>query len=356
MLKTGSYIKGRGAQGNSKNPFERFTIVREHWEGIDQEEDPEEIMRSDYIEVFPKTILNKVDSPDIGPGWSMNPYQGCEHGCIYCYARPSHNYWGYSAGTDFEKKILVKVSAAELLRKELSSGKWAPRPIMFSGNTDCYQPAERKFKITRAMLEVLLEFRNPAGIITKNALVLRDLDLLEEMSRLNLVHVNISFTTLQEDLRRVMEPRTSSVKKKLEIISTLSERGIPVNAMLAPLIPSLNSHEIMDMVKEVAHAGASGVNYTVVRLNNSLGELFEDWVRIHFPDRAEKVLSQVKQLHGGKLSDSRFGTRMQGEGIFAEQIKSQFELAKRKFMKGRTIPPYNYSSFIRRKDKQLLLF
>lgn len=354
--KKNDYLKGRGAQINSENPYSRHALVKEHWEGIDEEEDPEEKRVTDYIEVFPKTILNRVDSPDIGLSWSMNPYQGCEHGCIYCYARNTHNYWGYSAGTDFEQKILVKKNAAELLKKELSRGQWKPEPIMFSGNTDCYQPAERKFEITRQMLQVLLEFRHPTGIITKNALILRDLDILQEMNSMDLVHVNISFTSLQEDLRRILEPRTSSVKAKLKTIETLAKAGIPVNVMMAPIIPFINSHEIMDLVKAVADAGASRAHYLVVRLNGAIGLLFEDWVHKNFPDRAGKVLKQIRQLHDGQLSDSRMGVRMKGEGVMAKQIKDQFELACRKYLSDKEVRPYNTALFRPRKKDQLLLF
>ncbi|HCS20112.1 MAG TPA: radical SAM protein [Bacteroidetes bacterium] len=353
---TSTLKKGRGAQSNSPNPYAKIQPVKEFWEGIVEDEDFEQKVPSEYTEVFPKSILNRVDSPDIGLAWSMNPYQGCEHGCIYCYARNTHNYWGYSAGTDFEQKILIKANAPALLAKELSRPNWKVEPIMLSGNTDCYQPAERKFKVTRKLLQVLLDFRHPVGIITKNALVLRDLDILKELNAMDLVHVTISFTSLQEDLRRVLEPRTSSVQAKLKTIETLSTAGIPVQVMMAPLIPSINSHEIFELSKAVSDAGALGINHTVVRLNGAIGPLFEDWIRLTFPDRADKVLNQIKALHGGKLNDSRTGTRMRGEGVFAKNMSDQISLARKKYFGEKQRKPYDLEQFVRRNKEQLLLF
>jgi DNA repair photolyase len=350
------YIRGRGAQLNTHNRFFEQQLVRELDEGIDEWDELHRNDRTQYIEVFPKTILNKVESPDIGMGWSMNPYQGCEHGCIYCYARNTHNYWGYSAGVEFEQKILVKKNAPVLLEKELRKSSWKPAAIMFSGNTDCYQPAERKFEITRKMLEVLLKFRHPAGIITKNALLLRDLDLLTEMNRLNLLHVSISITSLDEKLRGLLEPRTASAAKKLKVIETLASHDIPVNVMLAPVIPSINSDEIVDIVKATSDAGASNINYLVVRLNGAIGDLFTDWVHKNYPDRAQKVLHQIQHMHGGTLNDSRYGKRMTGEGNFARQIHDIFTVAKRKFFKGRKMKPYDYSLFSVSEEGQLKLF
>lgn len=351
-----NYRKGRGAQLNTHNPYSQLESVKEHWEGIDEVEDPAEPLPTEYIEVFPKSIINRVDSPDVGLAWSMNPYQGCEHGCIYCYARNTHNYWGYSAGSDFEQKILIKSNAPHLLAQELSRPNWKPEPIMFSGNTDCYQPAERKFGITRKMLQVLLDFRHPTGLITKNALILRDLDILREMNEMNLVHVAISFTSMKEEIRRVMEPRTSSVNAKLKTIETLSGAGIPVSVMMAPIIPSINSYEIFELSKAVSEAGARAINHTVVRLNGAIGLLFEDWVRQTFPDRAEKVLNQIREFHGGTLNDSRFGTRMKGDGTFARSIHDQFALAQKKYFGGKTRTKLSSEHFVRRNKGQLLLF
>ncbi len=286
------------------------------------------------IETFPKTIVNKVTSPDVGPGHSLNPYQGCEHGCIYCYARNSHEYWGYGAGLDFEQKILVKRNAVELLEAKLRSKSWKAEPIMLSGNTDCYQPVEKKLEITRNLLKTFLKYRHPVGIITKNALVQRDLDILKELNKERLINVNISITSLQEKTRRILEPRTASIKKRLETVEKLSKAGIPVRVMMAPIIPSINSHEIMPLVKEIAERGALGVGYTIVRLNGAIGGIFSDWIKKAMPDRAEKVLHQIEHVHGGSLNDSRFGTRMKGEGEFADQVAQQFKIARKTIFKG----------------------
>jgi DNA repair photolyase len=356
MNEPNDYIKGRGAQVNSDNPFFAQQVVRQHDEGIDEWDELHRNDRTQYIEVFPKTILNKVDSPDIGMGWSMNPYQGCEHGCIYCYARNTHNYWGYSAGVEFEQKILVKKNAPELLEQALMNPKWEPAAIMFSGNTDCYQPAERKFEITRKMLQVLLKFKHPTGIISKNTLMLRDLDILTALNRLNLLHVSVSFTSLDEKLRGLLEPRTASAAKKLKLIETLSKNDIPVNVMLAPVIPAINSDEIAGIVKATADAGAQNINYLVVRLNGAIGGLFTDWVHKKFPDRAQKVLHQIEHMHGGSLNDSRFGKRMSGEGNFAMHVKDIFTIAKNKYYKGRKMKPYDYTLFERPAQGQLSLF
>lgn len=354
-MKTEEKIKGRGAQMNTANPYSKLEKVQEHIEGLDEADESLENPTS-YTEVFPKSILNRVESPDIGLSWSMNPYQGCEHGCIYCYARNSHNYWGYSAGTDFEQKIMIKANAPELLAKELARANWQVEPIMLSGNTDCYQPAERKFQITRKLLKVLLDYRHPVGIITKNALILRDLDILKELNALQLVQVVISFTTLEEETRRVLEPRTSSVKTKLKTIETLSQAGIPVSVIMAPVIPSINSHEVFGMAKAVSGAGARSLNHLVVRLNGAIGPLFEDWLEHVYPDRKEKVLSQIRALHGGQLNDSRTGVRMRGEGVFAQNMLDQFSLARKKYFKSQEKASYNLEAFVRRNKSQFMLF
>ena len=351
------------------NPANRFlkSSNEVYVEDLATQEEREELLkdnpRTKYIEVFPKTILNKVDSPDIGLTWSMNPYQGCEHGCIYCYARNTHEYWGYSSGMDFEQNILIKKSAPELLRKAFESKKWEASSIMLAGNTDIYQPAERKFQITRELLKVFLEFQHPVSMITKNSLIERDLDILTELAKNNLVYVTISLTTLDEHLKRVMEPRTASVHSALRTIQRLSEAGIPINVNVAPIIPGINDEEIFDVVKAVADAGAISAGYIVVRLNGHNDVLFEDWVKKNFPDRANKVLNQIKSMHGGKLNDSNYGRRMKGEGKFAELIRNQFILARRKFLNGRTMPPLNYTFFEDRRkylsekeEKQLKLF
>lgn len=346
--------KGLGAGINPNNRFDKLGYGRVHEEAIDLP--PAEPARAEYLEVFPKTIVNRVTSPDVGMDYSLNPYQGCEHGCIYCYARNSHEYWGYSAGLDFERKVLVKKNAPELLRRHLDNPKWMPTAIALSGNTDCYQPIERKLEITRSLLEVFSRYRHPVGIITKNSLILRDLDILRELASQGLVKVILSITTLDEKLRRRMEPRTASVNRRLETVETLSRAGIPVGVMMAPVIPGLNSHEILPLVKEVANRGALQVGHTIVRLNGWIGDLFKDWLQRHYPGRSEKVLNQVAHAHGGSLRDSRFGTRMRGEGNYAEMINKTMALAKERFLRGRVFAEYNTSLFRRPENGQLSLW
>ncbi|MBO6517788.1 MAG: PA0069 family radical SAM protein [Bacteroidia bacterium] len=320
-------IKGRGTSINSKNRFEKHQYIADEGQRFEDVG----VSKTNYLDIHPKTILNPVPSPDIPMDWSMNPYQGCEHGCTYCYARSTHEYWGYSGGVDFEQTVLVKKDAAKLLEQKFKSRSWVGAPIMLSGNTDCYQPAEKRFKITRQLLEVALRYRNPIGIITKNSLVTRDIDLLEEMAQLNLVHVILSITSLDDVLRRKLEPRTASVKSKLLAIEKLTSRGIPVSTMMAPIIPAINSHEIMDMAKAVSEAGSHSINYTIVRLNGCVEDLFSDWLERHFPDRKKKVLAQIADCHGGSVQDMRFRTRMRGEGNFAQVIRQQFTLARKKY-------------------------
>lgn len=353
-----NYIKGRGAQQNTDNRFFEFSSeIRDDFLEFCRVEG-EEVDRNttQYLPIFPKTIVNKVNSPDVRMGFSMNPYQGCEHGCVYCYARNSHEYWGYSAGLDFERKILVKKDAPRLLEAKLKSKNWTPTTIVLSGNTDCYQPAERQFEITRACLEVFLKYRHPVGIITKNALVLRDLDLLIQLAKDDLIAVNVSVTSLSEETRRILEPRTATIKKRLETIRILSENKIPVNAMLAPIIPGINSHEILKLAKAVSDNGALSFGFTVVRLNGAIGTIFEDWIRKTLPDRADKVLNQIKECHGGSLHDSRFGVRNRGEGKIAQQIHEMVHLARRKYFKDRSFPQLNTSLYGQYKDGQLSLF
>ena len=338
------YKNGRGAQINPHNRF----FSREKgadFDDIDPAEEPE--LKTKFIEVHPKTIVNKLTSPDVGMYYSLNPYQGCEHGCTYCYARPTHEYWGYSAGTDFERMILVKKNAPELLEETLNKKSWKVQTISISGNTDCYQPCEREYKITRRLLEIMLKYKHPVGIITKNALITRDLDILEELAKLNLVAVNISITSLKEELRRKLEPRTASSRKKLEAIQLLSQHGIPVNVLMAPIIPALNDDEIFSIAKEAASYGALSMYHQIVRLNGPNGEIFTDWVTKNYPDRAEKVLNQLREMHGGKLSDSRFGTRMKGEGIYALNIQRQVELARKRFLPAHPFPKLRNDLFSR---------
>ncbi|RZM10917.1 MAG: PA0069 family radical SAM protein, partial [Pedobacter sp.] len=320
-----AYIKGRGAQFNTQNKFVKNQRVKEHIEGIDDWTEKNEATQ--YLEDTAKGIVNKVDSPDVGMWYSMNPYQGCEHGCIYCYARNSHEYYGFSAGLDFERKIVVKRNAAELLEKHFNKKGYTPVPMVLSGNTDCYQPIERKLKITRSLLEVFHQYRNPVSIITKNNLVLRDIDILSDMARMKLAHVNISITSLNESLRQKLEPRTVTGMGRLTVIQKLSENGIPCRVMVAPIIPGLNSNEIPDIIKAAADRGAVSAGFTIVRLNGAIAELFTDWVHKAYPDRAEKVLNMIKSCHGGNLNDSDFGRRMNGEGHVANSIHQLYRMA-----------------------------
>ncbi|MDT0685436.1 PA0069 family radical SAM protein [Autumnicola psychrophila] len=354
----GEIIKGRGAQLNIHNRFDTHSHeTRDDFLNYcAMEGDEAHDSKTTLIDTFPKTIVNKVNSPDVGMGYSLNPYQGCEHGCIYCYARNSHEYWGYSAGLDFEQKILVKRNAVELLEKKLSSKSWKTETIVLSGNTDCYQPIEKKLKITRQLLQTFLKYRHPVGIITKNALVQRDIDILRELASDNLVRVNISITSLHEETRRILEPRTASIKKRLETLEKLSVANIPVSVMMAPIIPAINSHEIMPLVKEISERGAESVGYTIVRLNGAIGQIFTDWIKKAMPDRADKVLHQIENIHGGSLNDSRFGTRMKGEGKFAEQVEQQFKIARKKYLKDRLRTPLNLDLHEQFKDGQLKLF
>ncbi|NNM22969.1 MAG: PA0069 family radical SAM protein [Flavobacteriaceae bacterium] len=352
------HIKGRGAQKRLHNRFSEL----EHrplddylnyceWEGEDTGS-----IKTKYLQVFPKTFVNKVTSPDVGMGYSANPYQGCEHGCVYCYARNTHEYWGFGPGVDFESNILVKKNAPQLLEEKLRSKHWQGETIVFSGNTDCYQPIERKLEITRKCLKRMLHWKHPTGIITKNSLILRDLDLLKEMAKLNTIAVNISITSLSEDTRRLLEPRTATIKNRLKTVGVLSANNIPVNVMLAPIIPSLNSHEILPLVKEVANLGALSVAHTIVRLNGQVADLFEDWARKTIPDKADRVLNQIAECHGGKLNDSNWGRRIKGEGVLAQQISDTVSLAKSKYLKGRKMPKLDKSHYLRLKDPQLNLF
>jgi DNA repair photolyase len=324
-----TYKKGRGAQFNTKNKFLKNEITKEHIEGID--EWIESDIQTQYIDIFPKTIVNKVDSPDVGMWYSMNPYQGCEHGCIYCYARNSFEYWGYSAGIDFETKILVKKNAPHLLRKFLMNPKWECVPISISGNTDCYQPAEKKFRLTRGLLEVCNEFNQPVGMITKNAGILRDKDILQQMASKRLVSVLVSITSFNEDLRRVMEPRTTTGKQRLRTIEELSKLGVQMGVMLGPMIPGLNEHEMPAIIKAASNVGATFSAYTFIRLNGAIKHLFHDWLYKNFPDRADKVWHLIEASHDGKVNDSRWGVRMRGEGNIAQLVADQYHTYTKKY-------------------------
>jgi DNA repair photolyase len=320
---TTQYLAGRGAQINTKNRFLKDETTKEHIEAIDDWEETN--VPTQYMEQESKTIVNKVDSPDVGMSYSMNPYAGCEHGCIYCYARNVHEYWGYSAGLDFERKIIVKKNAPQLLRKFLMHPKWQCIPIMLSGNTDCYQPAEQIYRLTRGLLEVCNEFNQPVGILTKNSWILKDKDMLQEMAKKRLVSAMVSITSFNEDLRRTMEPRTTTAKQKLKVINELSSAGVRMGVMMGPMIPGLNEHEMQRIMKAARDNGATFTAYTFIRLNGAIKFLFHDWLYKNFPDRADKVWHLVEQSHDGKVNDTRWGVRMRGEGNIAQMVAQQYK-------------------------------
>lgn len=347
-----NFLKGRGAQINPFNPYHSQNYAREHYEGLD--EAWPQTAETQFFTELPKSIVNFIDTPDAPMPASVNPYQGCEHGCIYCYARNSHQYWGLSAGADFESRIIIKPNAPQLLEKAFMDKKWKVTPITFSGNTDCYQPIERKMQLTRSLLDLCLRYGNPAGIITKNKLILRDIDILEPMSKKDLMHVFISITTLNEPLRRVMEPRTSTAAARLQIVRQLSEKGIPVSVMIGPVIPGLNDHEIPDILEAAADHGAWNAGFNMVRLNGSIAEIFTDWIHKVYPDKAERVLNNIRAVHQGNLNDSRWKTRMRGDGPLAESIHQLFRLSRDKHFPNRKPFAYNTEHF--RRPGQLTLF
>jgi DNA repair photolyase len=319
--------RGRGASWNPQNRFETLEYVVDEDADVDLDDPGPKTL---FLRDPTRQIITTNDSPDVGFEASINPYRGCEHGCIYCFARPTHEYLGFSAGLDFESKILVKEDAPALLREELASPKWQPKVIAISGVTDPFQPIERKLEITRGCLGVLAEFRNPVMIITKNHLVTRDVDHLAELARYQAVGVSLSITTLDAGLARTMEPRTSSPALRLQAVETLAKAGIPVNVMVAPVVPAITDHEMPKILAAARDAGATGAGFVVLRLPWAVAPLFERWLEEHFPDRKDKVLNRVKDLRGGKLYDSRWGVRGRGEGIFADQTKAIFDITCRK--------------------------
>jgi DNA repair photolyase len=344
-------IVGRGASGNVPNRFEKISSQTEPGE-MDLEK-PETV----YLRDHSRSIIARNDSPDIGFDASVNPYRGCSHGCIYCYARPTHEYLGLSAGLDFESKILVKEAAPELLREELSSPRWEPKVLSMSGVTDPYQPVEKKLRLTRRCLEVLAEFRNPVVIVTKNHLVTRDIDLLSELARDGAAAVAVSLTTLDDDLRRVMEPRTSRPARRLAAIKALVEAGVPVGVMTAPVIPGLTDHELPDLLSAAAGAGATFAAFVPVRLPGAVRPLFEGWLSRHFPDRKEKVLNRIRSMRSGNLNDPRFGSRMKGEGLFADHIAQLFGIGcRRAGIEAGRFPKLSTAAFRRDGGAQPCLF
>ncbi len=347
--------RGRGALENPDGRFEprRHTRDADDWaaqaerEAYDEDDGTLGQIPTQIFGDTTRTIIATNDSPDVGMEATINPYRGCEHGCVYCYARPGHEYLGLSAGLDFETKIFVKFDAARLLEKELQAKKWQPRVIFLSGVTDCYQPLEREFKITRGCLEVLRDFKNPVGIITKNQLVTRDADILSEMASWNGAFVSVSVTSLDGQLSRKMEPRASQPKLRLRAIETLARAGVPVGVMIGPVIPGLTDHEIPAILKSAAEAGARSAHYTMIRLPYGVKEFFQTWLSEHFPDRAERVLNHIRDTRDGKLYESAFGTRMRGEGHYADQVENMMRLFKKRFGLDRGIPPLCAAHFDR---------
>jgi DNA repair photolyase len=345
-------FKGRGAADNPPNRFEPIALEPD-WNNVQPDEVP--APQTQYLRDTTRSIIVGNTSPDVGFEFSINPYRGCEHGCIYCYARPTHEYFGLSAGLDFETKIFVKEDAPQLLRKELNHPKWAPTCIAISGVTDCYQPVERKLRLTRRCLQVLSEMGNPCSLITKNHLITRDVDVLGEMAKRELVIAILSVTTLDAELGARMEPRTSSPARRLDVIRQLSAAGVPTGVMMAPLVPGLTDHEIPALLEACAAAGATFAGYVPLRLPFAVAPLFEQWLERHYPDRKDKVLNRIRSMRGGKLNDSNFHTRMRGHGAFADQFKKMFDLAKRKAGLDKPGPELSTAHF-RRAHEQMTLF
>ncbi len=314
--------KGRASLSNPKN---RFVAIE-----VESEVPGPKRVPTTYFEDSSRSIIARNNSPDVPFDASLNPYRGCEHGCAYCYARPTHEFLGFSAGLDFEIKILVKKDAPQLLRRELSSPRWRPQVLGLSGVTDPYQPIERKLEITRQCLDVLREFRNPVAIITKNALVKRDIDLLSDLAQHQAVAVFVSVTTLDGELVQRMEPRTSHPRQRFEALRALSQAGIPCGVLVAPVIPGLNDHEIPAILDQAAQAGARAAGYVLLRLPGAVAGLFEEWLEAHYPDRKDKILHLLRSSRDGQLNDPRFGKRMRGSGVFADHVRSLFHTSRRR--------------------------
>ncbi len=341
MAEKATPVRGRGAASNPPNRFEPMVLERDaDW---DPEDDP--APRTRFYRDVSQSIISYNDSPDIPFKASINPYRGCEHGCSYCYARITHEYLGFSAGLDFETKIMVKENAPELLRRELSSRKWKPQELAMSGVTDCYQPVERRLQLTRRCLAVLAEFRNPVSIVTKNYLVTRDLDLLRELAAHHAVKVHLSINSLDSDLARRLEPRAASPRLRLGAVEALSKAGVPVGVIVAPVIPALNDHEIPAILAAAKSAGAGWAGMEILRLPLTVAPVFQEWLEQNEPGRREKVLGRIRAIRGGKLNDSRFGIRMRGQGTFADQISQMFHVARRKLGLAENGPEPSLDSF-----------
>ena len=350
MAKAVSF-RGRGAASNPPNRFEKIHLERD--EDWNPDEDPSPKTR--FLRDLSKSIITFNDSPDIPFRASLNAYRGCEHGCSYCYARPTHEYLGFSAGLDFETKIMVKENAPDLLRRELSSPKWKPQTLAMSGVTDCYQPVERRLQLTRRCLAVLAEFRNPVSITTKNYLVTRDIDLLRELAAHHAVTVHLSINSLDGGLARKLEPRAASPKMRLAAVEALAAAGVPVGVLVAPVIPALNDHEIPSVLAAAKAAGAGWADMEILRLPLTVAPIFEQWLERNVPGKKDKVLNRIRAMRGGKLNDPRFGFRMRGEGIFADQISQMFHVARRKAGLPEDGPEMSTADFRRPEGSQLAL-
>lgn len=345
-------IHGRGSQLNPPNRFEPVILAPDPDCPPDERPHP----RTQFYIDGSQSILTKNDSPDIPFSFGLNPYRGCEHGCAYCFARPYHEYLGWSSGLDFETKIMVKKRAPQLLRAELSSPRWQPECITMSGVTDCYQPAERQFRISRGCLEVCAELRQPIAIITKNALVARDRDILAELARHQCAAVYLSVTTLDSDLAGRLEPRASRPAARLRAIRELADAGIPVGVMVAPILPGLTDHEMPSILEAAAEAGARRAGYVVLRLPHAVKDIFVQWLDDHEPLKKARILDRVRDLRGGQLNVSEWGKRMKGEGIFADQIRELFKATTRRLGFDPDRYPLSSANFRRPGGQQLELF
>lgn len=345
-------IRGRGVATNPGNRFERIHLELERELG----EEAQNRVPTVFLRDRSRQIVATNESPDVGFSASVNPYRGCEHGCVYCYARPTHEYLGFSAGLDFETRILVKPEAPVLLRRALESPRWEPRTLGLSGVTDPYQPAEARLALTRGCLEVLADFRNPVAVITKNQLVTRDRDLLAILARFRACVVYLSVTTLDRHLHRIMEPRTTLPARRLDAIRTLSEAGVPTGVMIGPVIPGLTDHEIPRILEAAARAGAGFAGKILLRLPFAVAPLFDRWLATHLPERRGKVLKRIRALRGGRLNDPRFGSRMRGTGLFADQIEQLFEVSRRRAGLAPSGPRLSTQAFRRVSRGQLALF
>lgn len=343
--------KGRGSATNPANRFESISL--EPCDDIDPADAP--APRTQFFADASKSIITYNESPDVGFDASINPYRGCEHGCAYCYARPFHEYLGFSAGLDFETRIMVKHDAPSLLRKELSAKKWKPQPIALSGATDVYQPVERNLRITRGCLEVLAEFRNPVIIITKNRLVTRDIDLLTQLTSHQGAFVFVSLTTLDLELNRALEPRSSTPKQRLDAIAQLADAGIPVGTLIAPVIPGLTDEELPNLLQAAAEAGATRANYIMLRLPHAVAPLFEQWLDTHIPGKKDRIMNRIRDTRGGEVYKPGFGTRMRGEGFWAQQISTLFHVLAKKHNLTRGKLNINSNAFRKPGSQQLTL-